>query len=102
MPDEEQQLTPAQRKRNVERVKDIERQLGLVELDFSEMVYTGAKAIRRLHGMREELRDVFGMEPLAELAPLYDGIAARADVLDEAAPPESGSAYKSDDGEGTS
>lgn len=79
-PEERTPLTADERRRNVERVKAIEGRLEMVERRFGEMVLAGAGALRELHSMRVELRDVFGMEPLPPLAPLYEGLAARAEA----------------------
>lgn len=79
----EVQLTAEQRRRNVARAKKVESRLGDIEQRLSLGLYYVVGTLRELHGEREELRAVFGLDPLGPMAPLFEDLA---DAAEKAAP----------------
>lgn len=76
-------LTKAQREHNVERMRRVEADLGQAETDLAHAVFSAVRVHREVRRLREELRDVFGMEPLGPPAPLYVALAQEADKREE-------------------
>jgi hypothetical protein len=80
----EQPPTAEQRARNVERMRRLEVELGEAQATLGVAVYEAVRVYRALHDGREALREVFGMEPLGDMAPLYGELARAADQREEA------------------
>lgn len=80
---DERSLTAEDRRRNVRRALRVEERLGAVEADYGTIAFSGARAMREVRALREELRSIFGLEPLGGLAPLYEKTAT-AGALKEA------------------
>jgi predicted metal-dependent phosphoesterase TrpH len=67
-------LTAEQRRHNVERVRNVERMLGSMEQRLTSLAYETVRELRQAHELRDELRDIFGMEPLPPVAPLFEKV----------------------------
>lgn len=75
----QQDLSAAQRARNVERMKRLEQDLGQTEKTLALSIFEAVRVHRDIRAARSLLREVFGMEPLFPAAPLYESLHARAD-----------------------
>lgn len=64
------ELTAEERRRNVQRVEDVEKNLDQIERMALALVYQSALIMRRINEQRGVLREVFGKEPPEELPPL--------------------------------
>jgi hypothetical protein len=69
------QLTPAQRKRNVERVREVEQRLGEMEQALGHHVQAGTLLMRQLREQRQQIRRVLGLDPLGPMAPFFEATA---------------------------
>lgn len=67
-------LTAEERRRNVERVRTVELMLGSMEQRLVSLAYELARELRQTHELRDELRDIFGMEKLPAVAPAFEKV----------------------------
>lgn len=75
----QQDLSAEQRRRNVERMLQLEGELGRAHQQLGLAIFNAAQVYREMDFARRVLREVFGLPPLPPVAPLYAGLVARAD-----------------------
>lgn len=67
---EQRQLSAEERRANVQRMHEMESRLKDLEHVGMDIALMAAKLIRHVHDMRNDLRDIFGLQPLDGLPPM--------------------------------
>lgn len=74
---EQRQLSAEERRANVQRMHDMEGRLGELENLGMNVCLEAARLTRRVHDMRDDLREIFGLQPLGTLPPMVVAPAER-------------------------